>query len=93
MQLFNAETFSDYGLEVVIEDYIYKQEFVVVSKGAGNSLARIFSSANNLFTFSFAGVKFSISDVELKKLAVNAEVRHYDQKSVLVLATKQIGVS
>jgi hypothetical protein len=93
MQLLNAETFSEYGLVVVIEDYIYKQDFVVESKGAGNSLARIFPSADKASTFSFAGVKFSISDVELKKLAVNAEVRYYDQKSVLGLATKQIGVS
>ena len=87
------ESFNEYGLVVVIEDYIYKTEFVVESKGAGNSLARIFPSANNTFIFSFAGVKFSISDVELKKLAVNAEVRYFDQKSFLGLATKQIGVS
>ena len=92
MQLLNMESFNEYGLVLVVEDYIYKTEFVVESKGAGNSLARIFPSANT-FIFSFAGVKFSISDVELKKLAVNAKVRYFDQKSFLGLATKQIGVS
>lgn len=83
---FDAESFTLFGLKVVIEDYKYKKELVVYSVGGSESLARMFEVQDkDMYRFTFGGHTFFILTSELSKLAETAEVRYYDQRSLLKL--------
>ncbi|QIZ85897.1 hypothetical protein HF888_16280 (plasmid) [Bermanella marisrubri] len=83
--VFDAQSFKNFGLKLVVEDYGYKKELVVLSQGGSQSLSRLFESDDGFFRFSIGSQKFAIGKKDVILLVEKSEVRYYRQSSLVRL--------